>query len=266
MRRTRRGKKAGAKSWAGAALIAAALAALAALSLAGFLLRPAPVDPETLCRLDGPPAAHALILVDATDRLEARHKRLLRAVALQERARLSEGDRFTLMRINARRPHEPSILFSKCLPKPPERTNPLFENPRLAQERWDAAFEDGLEAALRSAQSARRQSASPIIAGLRAAAADPDFSRAIAARRLVLVSDLLEHDSEGFSLYDSGADYETWAARDPQGPPDLSGVEVRVTAFNRPDHIARQAETALPFWRRFFEEADARSASFDPAP
>ncbi|MCR6645088.1 MAG: hypothetical protein NVV62_11595 [Terricaulis sp.] len=38
----------------------------------------------------------------------------------QERARLSQYERLTVLRLNPRRPQEPAILFSRCLPRPPE--------------------------------------------------------------------------------------------------------------------------------------------------
>lgn len=262
LRRAKTGR--GASSALGVVLIGVAFAALAGLALAGFFLRAPPVDPETLCRLNQAPAAHTLILIDATDKLEPRHRRRLRAVAAQERERLSEGDRFTLMRLDARRPNEPRILFSKCLPKPPDQTNPLFENPRLAQEHWDASFEDALDAALRSAQAASRQRASPLVAGLRAAAADPDFI-APSARRLVLISDLLEHNLDGFSLYAANADFESWRASDARGLPALDDVSVRVAALDRPDHAEAQARAGI-FWRRFLDESGARDIAFDAAP
>ncbi|MGE0740092.1 MAG: hypothetical protein AB7O98_02025 [Hyphomonadaceae bacterium] len=249
----------------GVVLIVVAMLALGGLAGATFLLRPPPTDSETLCRTDAPLAAHTIVLVDATDRLEQRHRRKLRAVLAQERARLSQYDRLTVMRINVRRPQEPSILFSRCLPRPPEQTNPLFENARMAQERWDAEFEEVLDGAVRSAAAAGPQRASPIIAGLRAVAADPDFGAEIPSRRLVLVSDLLEHDGRGFSLYADAADYPQWRTQTPVGPPDFTDVELRVVPIDRPDHAARQAAAQERFWPAFFDDAEAKSVSFDPA-
>jgi hypothetical protein len=63
------------------------------------------------------------------------------------------------MRLNVRRPQEPSILFSRCLPRPPEQTNPLFENARIAQQTWDEDFANALDCA----QSGGAGRASPII-------------------------------------------------------------------------------------------------------
>ncbi|HVY83732.1 MAG TPA: hypothetical protein VG943_01255 [Caulobacterales bacterium] len=260
----RPGRAARGKSILGLVLIGVVFAALGAFALAAVLMKAPPVDAETLCRTDAPLAAHTFILVDSTDRLEPRHRRKLRAVADQERARLHQYDRLTLARLNPRRPQEPTILFSKCLPRAPEDANPLFENPRLAREQWDAAFQSALDQALRSAQHGGAGSASPILAGLRAVAADPDFSSAIAARRFVLVSDLLEHDPNGFSLYVEGADYARWRATSGNAAADFENVDVRLAPLDRPDHAARQAAALDAFWRPYFDEAGAKSLGVDP--
>ncbi len=261
-----RRRNAGARNVLGIALIALALITLAGLAGASLLLRPPPTDATSLCRMDAPLSAHTIVLVDSTDRLEARHRRKLRAVLAQERARLGQYDRLTIMRINVRRPQEPSILFSRCLPRPPEQANPLFENARMVQATWDEEFAQALDSALRSAGSGGPQRASPIVAALRAVAADPDFGSEIPRRRLVLVSDLLEHNPQGFSLYVSGADYAVWRAASPAGPPDLARVELRIVPVDRPDNAERQTFAVDNFWPAFFDAADVQSVSIDPAP
>jgi hypothetical protein len=263
MRRARRDAR--GKAVLGAALIGVAMLALAGLAVGGLWLRAPPLDADTLCRTDQPLAAHTIILVDSTDKLEPRHRRRLRAVAEQERARLAEYERLTVLRIDWRHPQEPDILFSKCLPKAPEDTNPLFENARLAKQRWDAEFQSKMDAALRNAAHGGAAQASPILAALAAAAADPDFGAEIAHRRLVLVSDLLEHDPHGFSLYVAGADYRGWLAQHAGGPPDLSSVDVRVAPLDRPDHAAAQAAARENFWAPYLDATTARSVSFDPS-
>jgi hypothetical protein len=123
-----------------------------------------------------------------------------------------------------------------------------------------------LGGALRSAQSGGAGRASPILAGVRAIAADPDFGGEIPHRRLVLVSDLLEHNPQGFSLYAPGADYAAWRLQSPVGPPDLAHVDLRVVPLDRPDHAAQQAAALDHFWTAFFDAADVQSVSTDPAP
>jgi hypothetical protein len=261
-----RRRGAGGRNALGIVLILLALAVLGGLAGASLLLRAPPTDAETLCRTDAPLGAHTIVLVDSTDRLEARHRRKLRAVLAQERVRLGQYDRLTIMRINVRRPQEPAILFSRCLPRPPEETNPLFENARMVQAAWDEDFAQALESALRSASSGGPQRASPIVAGLRAVAADPDFGADIPRRRLVLMSDLLEHNPQGFSLYVSDANYAAWRAASASGPPDLARVDLRVVPIDRPDNAERQGQAMEQFWPAFFDAADVQSVSIDPAP
>lgn len=250
----------------GALLIGLALAGLGGLAAAGIALRPPPVDEETLCRADAPLAAHTIILVDSTDRLEPRHRRRLRAIADQERARLGAYERLTILRLRADRPQEPAIVFSKCLPRPPETANPLFENASHVRRTWDESFADALSAAVRRASQSRAADASPLLAGLRAIAAEPDFSDAVRRRRLVLASDLLEHQPDGFSLYARGADYARWRAADARGPADLTGVDVRVAMLDRPDLAALQTAAVTQFWEHYLDATGARAISFDPAP
>ena len=260
-----RKRRGGAGNVLGALLIGAVMLALGGFGAAAFLLRAPPLDPETLCRTDASLGAHTIVLVDSTDRLEPRHRRKLRAVLAQERARLSQYDRLTVMRLSARRPQEPSILFSRCLPRPPEQTNPLFETARHTQERWDTDFADALDRALRSAASGGGAQRSPILAGLRAVAADPDFDPQIPRRRLVLVSDLLEHNPQGFSHYAANADFAAWRQQSTQNAPDFSRVTVRAVPLDRPEYAARQAYALEHFWRAYFEAAEAQALSVDPA-
>jgi len=261
-----RRRGAGGRNALGIALIILALAVLGGLAGAAIMLRPPPTDAETLCRTDAPLGAHTIVLVDSTDRLEARHRRKLRAVLAQERGRLAQYDRLTIMRINVRRPQEPAILFSRCLPRPPEQTNPLFENARMVQQAWDEDFAEALDSALRSASSGGPQRASPIIAALRAVAADPDFGGEIPRRRLVLMSDLLEHNPQGFSLYVPDTNYAAWRAASPSDPPDFARVDLRVVPIDRPDNAERQAQAMEQFWPAFFDASDVQSVSIDPAP
>ena len=95
---------------------------------------------------------------------------------------------------------------------------------------------------------------------------DAEFGADIQQRRLVLVSDLLEHNPQGFSLYVPDANYADWHALSPNGPPDLSRVDLRVVPIDRPDHAERQAYASEHFWPAFFDAADVQTVSMDPAP
>jgi len=258
-------KAARGKDRLGLLLIACAMAALGAMAAAGFALRPPPIDAATLCRTDQPIGAHTFILVDATDRLEPRHRRKLQAVAAQERARLAPYDRLSIASLRWDRPEEPRLLFSLCLPPDGTQVNPLFANPARAQARWDETIGGALKSALSRAGSRARARASPISAGVRAAAADADFGPEIGARRLVLVSDLMEHAPGRFSLYEARADYPRYRAAG-GAPAALDAVAVRVVTLDRPTTNAAQEAARDGFWADFFDDSGAAEISFDAAP
>ena len=259
-RRKRRQKQ---RNMLGLGLVVAGLLALTAFATAGVFLRPPPLDAETLCRTDEPLQTHTIVLVDATDKFERRHRDRLRDVLAQERARLGRYERLTLLHIDARRPREPRVLFSKCLPKPPEQANIFFENPQQIAAQWNEDFADALERALRSASARRVQDASPILTSVRAAASRADFGAAVQHRRLVVVSNFLEHQIDGFSLYVDDASFDVWRQEGASGIADLSGVEVRLSPLDRPDFEILQGNALESFWPEYLDAAHARTVDID---
>ena len=240
-------------------LILVAFLALGGLAAAATMLRPPPTDEATFCRTDVPLGAHTLILVDATDRLDARHKKRLDAVITQERARLAPYDRLSILALRPATPQEPRILFSLCLPPDGRMANPLFENPKLIQQRWDERIGKALESAERRAGGSGAARVSPIAASIRAAAADPDFAAPGPTRRFVLVSDMLENDPAGLSIYrnDDPAMMQTRNAA-------LESVTVRVVMLDRPGDEARQDLMRAKFWAPYFAASGAARVDWDP--
>jgi hypothetical protein len=260
--RSRRGD--GARRWIGVALIAAAGLALGALALASATLRPADLDPETLCRRDQAPAAHTIVLVDATDRLAPRHRRRLDGVIQEERGRLATGDRLSVLLLDARDAREPRTLFSLCNPGDGRSVNPWIANTGAAQRRWEAAFAEPLADAVAQAARGRPGDASPIVEALAAAAHAPLFDPG-SRRRIVLVSDLLEHHPGGFSLFDPTASLETFAASSgaARSALDLTGVSLRVTPIDWPERAALQRNAREAFWEPLLDASGAEAVTWD---
>ncbi len=202
------------------------------------------------------PQAHTIVLVDATDKLEPRHRKRLTVAIAQERARLNPYDRLSILALRPDSPQEPRLLFSKCLPRQPSLVNPLFENPAMAQEKWNETIGKALDAAVRRAAGGSGASVSPISASLRAAAADPDFTTPGLARRVVLISDLLENDARGYSVYRQAEPSEPARAA-------LDGASVRVVTLDRPDDVARQDAAKTMFWTPFFAASGAGDVVWD---
>jgi hypothetical protein len=241
----------------GAGLIVLALAALGGLGIAAMQLRTPPHDSETLCLVDKLPPQHTLILVDATDRLNARHQKRLKAIVREETGRLPRWGRLTLLSLRPDAERDPRLLFSACTPGDRSNANPMWENVADLEQKRADFFDDPLDAALSGAKGGRSAEGSPIVEGLYAAASDPDFTGA--RRRIVLVSDLLQYAPGRFSLYDATQTWEKYRAS--QGalrtPPDLGGVALRVVMLERADRGEEQSNARATFWQPYFDESGA---------
>jgi hypothetical protein len=261
-RRTRAATRRRRKDALGALLIGGVLAALGGLAAAAASLRTPPYDPQSLCRTDAASPAHTLILIDATDRLDARHVRTLQTALADEVARLPRWGRLSVLALDPDAQSTPRTVFSACTPGDRRSANPLWENVKALEQAKAERFDAPLA---RAATKTRRSNAagSPIVEGLSAAAREPGFARA-ANKRLVLVSDLLQHDPQGFSLYAEG-DWPAYRASPNalRTPPDLSDVDVRIVALERPNQAEAQARALETFWPAYFADAEARSLAID---
>lgn len=248
----------------GGLLMVLTAALLAVAGAFGLAFRPPPLDPETLCRQDARPPAATLVLIEASDAYEPRHRRRLRAAIEEEARRLPRHGRLTMISVRPEDPREPRVLFARCNPGDGRSVNPVFANPARAQALWEEGFHEPLRAALARAGGGRRQAAgSHIVEAMTAAVAEPDFAGP--RRRFVLVSDLLQHTpAQGFTAYAEGATLERYTATH-RGfePPNLEGVEVRVVGLDRPDFAHRQNAVVEGLWAPLFEEAAAASVVFE---
>jgi hypothetical protein len=243
-------------AWVGGALIGAIAVGLAAAAL--FLTpQPGPkLNPETLCAIDAPPPTWTLIVVDASDKFSPRHKKKLVAAVASEVAQLADGGRLSVLALDDRDPREPVSLFSRCAPKAAGHANALFENPQAIAAARAKEFETPLAEALEKAETSRREQASPLTDALASAVGDLEF-RAAPVRRLVIVSDMMEHRPGQFSLYAAGATYKSFRESAPgvRAPPDLSGVSVRVILLDRDGRDGAQAAGRENFWTPWFADA-----------
>ena len=253
------------KDMLGLALIAGTLLVLGAIGASAALMRPPAFDAETLCLKDAPPPAHTVVLVDATDRLDVRHQRRLKTIVQQETGKLPRWGRLTLLTLRPDDTSAPRALFDGCTPGDRDTANPLWENVQKLERIKRARFDEPLEAALTGARGGRSAEGSPIVEGLYAAAADPDFVATPARRKLVLVSDLLQFAPGRFSLY---APDQSWALYKVspgalRTPPDLTSVDVRVVVLERRDKGAPQTVAQRGFWTPYFDEAGAKSVAWE---
>lgn len=242
--------------WFWRSMIAAMLVSVFGLfAVAAFSAPPATLA-DTNCRTDRRDPAHTIILIDQSDPFAANDVAWLQELVEAESRALPRHGRLTLMTPNATLAHEPSLLVSTCSTGSPDRANPLFSNPRMVEDTWREAFHAPVVAAVNAALTDTVAPASPLAESLFAIADRADFQSRQDGRRLVIVSDLMQH-SEDFSFYASGADYGGYS----QSPlaryaPDFSGVDVTARIVPRQAYDLPLGEVKA-FWRLYFDSAGA---------
>lgn len=236
------------------------LAALVALLAGGmWLARTAsiPTDPLTLCRQDQPPPVVAIVVVDVTDGLTATEQ----SQVLGEVVRLRDAlPRFGLLEIHALgrealNPEAPRV--SLCNPGRGSDMNELYQNPRLAEQKWESEFSFRLKETLEEVVSGEVSDQSLILEAVKAISltrlAQPEFDGV--DKRLVLVSDLLQHSPGTYSHYTSQPEYESFSDT-PSGAAartNLHGVQVELHYIERPRTAGLQGAEHLQFWVSHFE-------------
>ncbi len=167
----------------------------------------------------------------------------------------------TLIAVGAVRPDpgERGVDFALCKPLEGSAASQLYQNPRLVAEKYEKDFRQPFAASLEKMLKTERANRSPIMESLQAAlAATPGFVDAEYPRRVIIVSDLLQH-SAVFSFYRR----ETWRkfqrSRDfARLARTLRGVDVQILRLPRPKAKIDPAEVG-DFWANYFDQAGARS-------
>ena len=162
----------------------------------------------------------------------------------------------------------PRQLFERCTPRSPHRTSPLDGGAAYVRQEWARTFEAPLLASVENLASPIRAAKSPIITTIAALTQRPDFDASVHDRRLIMFSDLLEHDP-GPAGYSQLRRSELVAAyrRSPLAQSisaDLRRVKVTVDYLQRsePDLARGQTQAHRDFWRWWFSQAGAAEISF----
>lgn len=209
------------------------------------------LDPDTLCPVSGPVAVTAL-LIDRSDPL----------TPIQELAIRQEFDaikhavpRYGALEIYAVNPTEAApleVIIRRCNPGDGSDTNPFTGNSTLQQKRWRDGFVQPIDELLQRMLLPGRSDTSPILESIQSVAltAFPKLLPATAPRRLVIVSDMLQHTS-GLSHYKAEVDFEHLQ----QTPywrkvrADLRGVEVSILYLRRETGQQVQNRSHIVFWQ-----------------
>lgn len=238
---------------------------VAGFGAAAYMAANRPVGAFALCESSGlKAAATTAIMVDATDAFTDDQRHRLKSTIEEERDRLPEGGRLIIVSLNPDAAWEPAELVSVCNPGKGENANPLLVTRSKVEKRWQAAYGDPIDKAIQQSMDRGASERSPIIITLAALLARADFDNRVAVRRLVIISDLLEHEKGAYSQLRGG---DFWGAYLASSLPksarlDLRGVGVAIDYLQRGKFAGIQGPRHQAFWQRLFSEAGAREVTF----
>ena len=253
-----RRKEKGPWFWRGA--IALMLTSVFGLFAAAAMNQPPATDADTHCRLDRQDPSHTIILVDQSDPFNTTDVAWVRALLEDEARALPKYGRLTLTVPNASSPYDPAVVWSACSPDSAAGANPIFQNPRMIEQAWQRRFHDPLMAGAETVLVDNVAPSSPLMEAIFTLGDRPDFQSQTPARRLILVSDLMQH-SKDFSMYRTGTDWEAFAATPLDGMrPGLEGVSVVARVVPRQEYALPLGEVKA-FWQRWFRDTGAEYGS-----
>jgi hypothetical protein len=242
------------------------IASLGGFGAAAYMMATRAPDAYAQCQSSPLQAvASTAAIVDATDALTETQRSRVRTTIEGERDRLPQGGRLIILSLNPAAPWEPIELVSICNPGTAADANPLFATRSRIEARWRTAYADPIEKAIARAIEGPTSTNSPIVATIAATLTRPDFdARVPQQRRMVLVSDLLEHDKAGYSQLKGGDFWNAYRASTlPQKAKlDLRGVSVAIDYLLRGQYAAVQGPKHQEFWQRLLTEAGAAEVSF----
>lgn len=231
------------------------LAVFGLFAVAAFNSPPA-LDEETACRMDRKDPAHTIMLIDQSDPFNTNDLDWVYEFVDAEARSLPKYGRLTVVTPNASDPYNPSTVFSHCTPGSVEDANPFFQNPRMIDDTWRDSFYTPLVENVEAALVDTRQPSSPLSEAIFSLADRADFQPSHGDRRVVLVSDLMQH-SDGFSFYRLGADFAAFKeSRLGEEIPVMTDVEVVARIVPRQIYDLPLNDVKA-FWRTYFEGSGA---------
>ena len=210
------------------------------------------VDPDTLCPVAGPVAA-TVVLLDVTDPLSLAQSNQLMQHLEREFSDASIGTQFT-MGLVSENSDDWGATAPLCKPRSERDVSSLTQNVAMVQQRYEERFRGPLNASLKQMIAASGANSSPIMESLQALiAGTPGFLNFRGPRKVILVSDLLQH-SEAMSFY-RGDDWQSFAASPAfqRLSHTLDGATVEI--FGVPRIVAKIRDPGMveDFWLHYFD-------------
>ncbi|HEY0351675.1 MAG TPA: hypothetical protein VGC48_06105 [Gemmatimonadales bacterium] len=219
-----------------------------------------PTDSKTLCPTKRPPSQIMVILLDVSSRFSEPQRLQIQ----NQLARLRDSvPRFGLVEVYTvdrlgRRLTEP--VNHLCNPGTGAELNQMYQNPQLAKKKWDG-FAAKLRSDINKQIEAKPHATSPIFEAIQATAlrtfGKPEYDGL--PKRLVIISDLLQHVPGGLSMYKQVPPFDEFKKTDyfARVRSDLSGVSVLLYYLVRPK-VEDQGPKHIAFWEDYFRFEGAK--------
>lgn len=235
---------------------------VSAIAIVGWLfwsLQPEPYDETTLCAISDELPPHTAVIVDKTDGYTVEEAGFIRDGIERARDKLDIGERFTLFELDERGEFNPRGELTLCNPGRGDQVNPLFNNPKLIQQRFDEKFEAPLQSELEDLVKPKEAPASPIMEAVARLSLTEAFSPEAPTRRLLIFSDMLQNSSL-FTVYGGAGELpegmpgpeevaERVRTRYGQG---LNGVKIEIRLIPREGRADMQRGTMRAYWDEVF--------------
>jgi hypothetical protein len=222
-----------------------------------------PTDAVTLCPTKRPPSQVTVILLDVSSRfsepqrLELQHElaRLRDSIP-----RLGLVELYTVDKLRRRLTQPVNHL---CNPGTGAELNQIYQNPQLARKKWEG-FAGKLRADIDGEIKSKPHKTSPIFEAIQSTAlrtfGRPEYDGL--PKRLVIVSDLMQHVPGKLSMYKDVPPFDEFKNTDyfARVRTDLNDVSVLVFYLVRPE-VKKQDPKHIEFWDDYF---DFQRADMEP--
>lgn len=224
------------------------------------LLSKSKIDEATLCHLGGPVNISS-ILLDLTDPLNDTQRARLKTI-IENEITSSSTDTMIALGVVSEDSQRWGAMFAKCKPATGEEANSLYENPTLIAARYNREFLTPIRNTLETSLQGEIQNESPIMEALQSLiASTPDFTRARGQRKIIIVSDMLQH-SDYLSFYrGQGWDYFVTQEGEERLAGNLSSVVVEILRIPRSGSNVPSRDIVEDFWTRYFDRQGSRPPS-----
>ncbi len=229
-----------------------------ALGVAQIMLSGSGIDERTLCRSSGPVNVTS-ILLDLTDPLGRTQQDRLRTIIENEIA-ASNTDTMIALGVVSEFPNNWGAKYAKCKPETGADANPIYENPTQIADRYNREFLTPIKQLIDETLTSAAENKSPIMEALQSLIAEtPDFTTAPGLKKIIIVSDMLQHSDE-LSFYSSqGWDYFVSRNGERRLARSMSHVNVEILRIPRSGGNTPSPALVDDFWTRYFDLQGSRA-------